>query len=400
VAEDGAEAGPQPIFDAHFGHNIGKKKFYSAEEFAKWAIQNRTAYHWLSDLPSSPGRDAQWVAVDRLAAAAETLQSAIVASDPTNVATARSAALNIVEKYYRKKYVLAADDPRTVFLANLAQADKLGAVAALTYFMGQISGTPSDPKQLASMIRAIAFELGIRDTAESEKATLDLLAKEWQRKTSDLGDAFAKAEVAVTRWTASSNQAYSDNQAMFVEAQDKRVAAFEKLLKESGERLEKIEKWYAAELGLHSAVKYWGQKGKIHRALAALAAIATASAAFVYFTIVLPSQFSSVLAKLKVDANDSNWRIGVAAGLILLGIWLVRILVRLTLSQIHLATDAAHRRVVIHTYLALLRNETQAVTADDRSKVLEVVFRPVSDGVVRDDAMPPSPWEVVTRPPK
>lgn len=76
-----------------------------------------------------------------------------------------------------------------------------------------------------------------------------------------------------------------------------------------------------------------------------------------------------------------------------------RIAVRLFFSQLHLAADASHRRVALLSYIALL-NEPNAVTKDDRSLVLGTVFRPISDGIIRDDAMPPSPWELITRPPK
>ena len=400
MADDSVESSPEPVFEANFGYHIGKKRFHSADDFAAWATRNRNAYLWLSDFPGgSPGRDQQWPAVDRLAIQADALKAAIEKGDQAAEQAARGAAAQVIEKYYRKKWPLEADDARTALVTQLAQTDKNGAAAALSYFL-KVGGVPSDPAQLAILVRAVVFELGVRDTAENERAALEMLAKQWRDKTEELSATVARGESSVSTWSKKADAASTEYRDTFNSTQDERKQAFAKLLEESQERLTKIEKWYSDELGLHSAVKYWGRKGLIHRWLAVVAAVATASSAFVYFTMILPSQFSLVLEKLKVDANDRNWRIGVAAGLILLGVWLVRILVRLTLSQIHMATDAAHRRVVIHTYLALLKNESQAVTADDRSKVLDVVFRPVSDGVVRDDAMPPSPWELLTRTPK
>lgn len=67
-------------------------------------------------------------------------------------------------------------------------------------------------------------------------------------------------------------------------------------------------------------------------------------------------------------------------------LWTLRILVRSMLSEQHLAADARSRASMAHTYLALTENG--AAEEADRAIVLASLFRPVTDGLVKDDALP------------
>lgn len=66
--------------------------------------------------------------------------------------------------------------------------------------------------------------------------------------------------------------------------------------------------------------------------------------------------------------------------------WAGRVLVRLFLSEHHLASDAEERAVMAKTYLALV-NEDKA-DKEDRNIVLATLFRHSTDGIVKDDAAP------------
>lgn len=66
--------------------------------------------------------------------------------------------------------------------------------------------------------------------------------------------------------------------------------------------------------------------------------------------------------------------------------WATRILVRLYMSEHHLAIDADERATMALTYLALM--ERGAVEEKDRALILAPLFRPSSDGIVKDDAAP------------
>ncbi|WP_426255412.1 DUF6161 domain-containing protein [Sphingomonas sp. DC2300-3] len=67
-------------------------------------------------------------------------------------------------------------------------------------------------------------------------------------------------------------------------------------------------------------------------------------------------------------------------------LWAMRILVRLYTTEHHLAIDASARGAMMEAYLGLI--EAKAANKADRPIVLQALFRPVQDGMVRDDGPP------------
>ena len=67
-------------------------------------------------------------------------------------------------------------------------------------------------------------------------------------------------------------------------------------------------------------------------------------------------------------------------------LWAMRLLVRLYTTEHHLAIDASARGAMMEAYLGLI--EADAANATDRPIVLQALFRPVQDGMVRDDGPP------------
>lgn len=67
-------------------------------------------------------------------------------------------------------------------------------------------------------------------------------------------------------------------------------------------------------------------------------------------------------------------------------LWAMRLLVRLYTTEHHLAIDASARAAMMEAYLGLI--EANAANAADRPIVLQALFRPVQDGMVRDDGPP------------
>lgn len=66
--------------------------------------------------------------------------------------------------------------------------------------------------------------------------------------------------------------------------------------------------------------------------------------------------------------------------------WVMRIVVRMYMTEHHLAIDATSRASMAETYLALIKEA--AATDQDRAIVLASLFRPIVDGIVKDDGLP------------
>jgi hypothetical protein len=80
-------------------------------------------------------------------------------------------------------------------------------------------------------------------------------------------------------------------------------------------------------------------------------------------------------------------RVAIIGLVSVLGVWAVRLLVRLFLSNSHLATDADERVTLVKTYLALMEADKLPFD-DDKKLILEALFRPASDGMVKEETLP------------
>ncbi|MEM1207776.1 MAG: DUF6161 domain-containing protein [Planctomycetota bacterium] len=79
-------------------------------------------------------------------------------------------------------------------------------------------------------------------------------------------------------------------------------------------------------------------------------------------------------------------------------IWL-RLVIKLLLSQLHLASDAGERVTLIKTYLAFSvgKDDDDQTIEADRTLLLNTIFRTTSSGLIKDDALPPGVLDLVTR---
>ena len=79
-----------------------------------------------------------------------------------------------------------------------------------------------------------------------------------------------------------------------------------------------------------------------------------------------------------------------------LAFWFIRLLVRIFLSHIHLENDAAERVTMAKTYLALIRDGSFE-GKDNIGTILAALFRPTGDGIVKDEGLPPTAMEWLTK---
>lgn len=150
---------------------------------------------------------------------------------------------------------------------------------------------------------------------------------------------------------------------------------------------------YQAEIAFKEPVTFWAQKSVSHRnSERAYGGVALTTAAVAAYMAV--SHFPILLITSK-DAPPPYYGIAVVVAVSTLVLWLLRVLVRSYLAQSHLKTDAEERVAMVKTYLALL--ESGKAPAESLGPVLTALFRPASDGLVKDDSMPVSIAELLTK---
>lgn len=186
-----------------------------------------------------------------------------------------------------------------------------------------------------------------------------------------------------------------DQGTLFKTAQDQREIDFQKLVDAHKEEMEQLRKTFREEISLRAPADYWETKRTGHVLMSRIlggvsfGAIAIATGGLGYF-------IHDLLGKTPQGQAPESWKV---AMLVLVGVftvWGVRLLVRMFLSHLHLSTDASERVVMVRTYLSLLEGDRLS-GGEDRQLILQALFRPASDGIVKDEGLPPSVFEFLTR---
>ncbi len=306
--------------------------------------------------------------------------------------------------------VLDADSPEGHFVFTLL--DKEGAeaaVAAGAYLAGRREDLASKDIIKGTLL-AFAHEVGLdpKFDFKSMIATQVEGMEQWfQRQRDAIEHVYdllvareAEARRALEEFAAASRETQETQhhhlsasiQGMQVEA-DKRiqiaVTQAEKeaaaALEDTKKQLQALTETYDRHMVLKAPSNYWKHKATEHQKLSAYFAWA-----FGIGVVVLGGGAIATTALLLPDsiATMSPSHVGVSIVAVTLVFWVLKILARNLISHIHLATDAHERRTMIVTYLALTRR-SRTPSNEEMRIILEPIFRPTADGLVKDDPGPP-----------
>lgn len=156
--------------------------------------------------------------------------------------------------------------------------------------------------------------------------------------------------------------------------------------------IQATEKTYTEHMALQGPVTYWRDKAKEHKKKAAIARwIGLAYAATVAIYAYADGAWRILALVQETVEQTKQWQLAyvvltVAAILLTIAFWIGRLISRTYVSEAHLAIDADERATMVQTYLAL-SNEGK-IENSERLLVLGALFRPSSDGLVKDDAAP------------
>lgn len=155
-------------------------------------------------------------------------------------------------------------------------------------------------------------------------------------------------------------------------------------------RRENLEKLYEEKLMLKAPAQYWKQMEEDYEKEARKwlnFSIVTAAVVFICLMIVLAN-----LSKLITE--DSSWteifkNSAIATVSISVGVYILRLFVKLATSSYHLARDAKERNKLSYFYLAL--KENGAVTEKERAIILNALFSRADTGLLKGDSSPTMP---------
>jgi len=383
------------FLDLDLGTQFGRMRFKTFEEFQAWHAEESRAWDWLIGVMNSDGNLAN--AINQgLFGLRNQLQN-LINNYNSNPPGYRVEIGNALKNWITGGRAFTTKMPIGKFILDLAKTSPLAAAwaaAALTSPPGSMNLSSQSSQSLEGIIRAMLWRSGIKGTAASEKAALDELftqasnqnaraASEAEEQSALIREQHEKGENELTLFKDSAREALDESRKQFKEVID------------AGQtQLDLISKTYEAQLALQAPVLYWKQKASKHF-LALWCMVAVVLLAMTLGTWGLIEEVKVLLPTIQPGKWPEPWKPGLILISLTMAIWIIRILMKVMLSQLHLHTDADERAVMSNAYLALLKRG-KAMQDDDRELILSVLFRPSATGIV-DDGGPATPIEIITR---
>ncbi len=293
------------------------------------------------------------------------------------------------QQFYQRNGVIPSISPRAKFVATVAKNSGPGVALFATGYLMRTRLDFGGTEMLEGALAASYFETGITDREPAETESLAELRRSWQDQFQKIHDDIATSAQRQSELNTETGAQHLKQQSEFADLIAKEKADWVAL-----------HKTYDENLALAKPVEFWKKKARSHFWLSWIFGIvALIAGGGVYW--LLHNLFQETLRVpdgLKDPAawHPEYWRLGVMIAAGIFGVWVIRILVRLFLSHVHLLADANERVTMAQTYLSLLRSDG-GLPEKDRQLILQTLFRPASSGVVKDDGVPLSWIEAITK---
>lgn len=392
-----------------------QRTFATPQEFFDWVKRESNAWGWLSPVRSSAPQVKPLIA-----AQLHTLANAIThmegaQDDPAKfLRGAETGAAVISEAILKRRLLLSESADGQLCTALQLTGKQIQAAYALAYCLRIPLSLPEDSRAaVEGMLHAALQEYGLSAGGVAEKAALEALSAEHRQvietsksTASDILNT-ARTELAAV---LESEAARSQERSI---AEKSRIGEYEIRVGEQNDEFAQLKAAFLDYMKLKAPVEYWKTNALWTRVTAiAFGIVSLAWGGLIGWYVLtyakeILSPKSQVVQAAKAAADNATapivtaqpvplWEIGMFLLLVTLAIWLLRVLVRITLSNLHQSTDALSRATMTEAYLALIK-EGSALPEKDRILVLTTLFRPIATGLIKDDAMPPSVVELLSR---
>ncbi len=268
----------------------------------------------------------------------------------------------------------------------------LGAATNANVKFSEIAqlGEPSIPWFLG-MINYSSLSASPVDARRLLDSTIEATLGKWESVLNDQKGKHLGALESITQTQTSISEAFQQHQ-----------TAFAKQIDDNKKQLAEVKEFYTEELRTQAPTKYWTDKAETHSRLGKwfLAAFAAAAVGLAGTAYALGLDLVAAIAQAQGNAADGLVGLETALSRFLVflvptffAVWLLRIVLRIALSNLALADDARHRVTLIQTFRSLLEDQKK-LEAPDRILMLQALFRPLP-GAREDESAPPNWFDVL-----
>ena len=400
---------PEPIFILDLGENGGYLSPINLQDFQQWIQKEQAFWSWASQRQRGNHEQGFRQRIDQLGQALSNIQqsSQHELSNPQHAKNLLESSKGLIQEIFLTRKFPHSSTP----LAQRINIYRLDAGDTAASFMLAVFFPPDQSNQIQAtdlnswrgLVEGIAdrFQLvpsiqkGRKAGAEQSFEQLRLKLEQLLGEKSTAYESLHRDYIELAEGVRKTSQ---DQTTDFDRDQKDRQDQFEKAVEKHTADMDALRKAFREEMGLRAPAEYWETKRKRHvlltwvTGLLSFASIGGA-AWFLFFSI------HDLVSATPAGKQPESWRLAGLALIALFAVWGIRLLVRMFLSNMHLMTDAAERVVMLKTYLSLAEGD-QLANKDDRQLILQALFRPTSDGLVKDEGIPASFFEMLTRGPK
>lgn len=385
----------KPLIEIDLGTNGGNLAFYEPSEIIKWAEHERQAWEFVQSYGSPDNFISDyWNRFDSKCSAIISHAQILTKSKETPPNEKYLGELRNHFEPFVSGSLIFSGSARGIFLQDLKGKDKRekeAAAGALWYFQQRGGQARVTRDSLRGLTEAVFFEHGIKGAGVAERKIFDDLSARLRDTENQYRTSLDEQKNSSDKFSEAAAGLLSGQKLTHEQLVTGQTTTFESLLNATKSKLEIFEQIYNQKLATSAPVTYWQRKRVAHNLFSVVMAV---SIGLTFWFGGL--QLADIVKLFLKDAvpKPSEIAIVIISGTLL--IWLLRILVRLFLSQIHLAQVAAERVVMMQAYLSLLK-EQASLQERDRSLIIEMLFRPSATGIVKDDATPPGLAEIISR---
>ncbi|WP_411819996.1 DUF6161 domain-containing protein [Hyphococcus formosus] len=368
------------------------KQFESPQELVAWLKGLVAGVRWLTRESSQVGENAY----SRIESESRQIINSIVnvQDDPEKFRREFNRLLKEKITQFIEKYVIFPSTPYGEFIQKVKEEHGLiSAASAYGFFITD----PTEPlrntqkrDEWIGYMRASDFLLNRDDkSVEAINASLTSLKNDFSTTYSDqkrkIDDSLNNLEKMHDKLERRYKATRKIGERAYREFNNKQNA----LIQEGLDSLEATKRAYSEHMELRASVEYWTTKEVAH--IDKASELRVFLVVFFIASIAIILWFSkdvyALLGETIEDFSPQTIFIGSISLLcVSITLWAGRVMVRMYLSEQHLAIDAKQRATMVRTYLALI-NESAADKAE-RNIILKALFRPTTDGIVKDDSAP------------
>jgi hypothetical protein len=404
VVPNSPQPRPEPLFKLELGPNGGMIAPAFLAELRSWIQKEVSFWSWLAGYPSGPHREVVEQGFRQLSNALTQVHDAsqYEQANPAAFAERLTQAKSFLSVAYQNHKLPHSSSKLGKRIEELRKTHPLRAIAYAFTQLPNPNGYQFEARDLdswAGFIEGLAERTKITEIPKSTlraasegveelRSKLETLISDKQQELDKLHYTYE----GLTQSLATKDSALTDSWNQFIEtAQEKHL----NVVSNHEARMADIESVFREKMTLRGPVEYWSNRQKHHEQYSRMFGIIS----FVLILIgggAMTFWAADVFGTVPQNEVPKAWQVASLAVVAVFLTWAIRLVIRLFLSHSHLRTDAAERVVMTQTYLALLE-EDKLSEEKDRSLILAALFRPASDGMVKEENIPHPMLDAITR---